>query len=257
MSKVKAVINKVAHRAGYHIVKLNPTAPEPAVAAAPSEPVPLNEEPPQPDKPDPKDYSTTDDPMEVPCQKVAYYYALNNLIKADSKVLDVGSGLGYGMAIMSVVANEVQGIDVDKKAVKHAKDEYVGNNPKIKNVQVYDGYKTPFANNQFDVVTCIDVLEHVEDYHRFLEELLRISKKYVLISTPNQRPEFTNPDGTPKNFWHLREWKPAELKAILNKHKVTVDWFYIDGPFDGPFKLKKQPGKDTLVLMPILKKTKQ
>jgi 2-polyprenyl-3-methyl-5-hydroxy-6-metoxy-1,4-benzoquinol methylase len=244
---IKKSVNKALGSVGYQIIK-KPDVITPAV----TETIPPKED--TTSVIDPADYSTTDEPMEVPCQKVAYYYALNNLIKQGDRVLDVGSGLGYGMAILSVKANEVNGIDVDMKAVRHAKNEYVGNNPKIKNVQKYDGYKTPFADNSFDVITCIDVLEHVEDYDRFLDELLRISKKYVLISTPNQRPEYTHPDGKPKNIWHLREWKPTELDSILKKHKASVEWHYINGPFEGPFKLRKIPSKDTLVLMPILKK---
>lgn len=253
----KSLLNKAAHRVGYHVGRFNLDI---QTQSAADQPKVLDNDSPDKSadqKPDPKDYSTTDDPQEVPGQKEAYYHALNNYVKPGSKVLDVGSGLGYGMAILSVIAGEVQGIDVDKKAITHAKKEYVGKNPKIQNVQSYNGYNMPFKDNEFDVVTCIDVLEHVEDYDRFLDELLRISKRYVLISTPNQRAEFTNPDGTPKNYWHLREWKPDELDDILKKHKkATVEWFYVDGPFDGPFKLKRKPSKDTLVLMPVLKKNR-
>lgn len=205
-------------------------------------------------KPDPKDYSTTDQPMEVPCQKVVYYYALNNLIKPGNSVLDVGLGLGYGMAILSVGAKNVEGVDVDKKAVKYASDEYLGRNPKITKISVYDGYHLPYKDNSFDIITCVDVIEHVEDYDKFIDELLRVSKKYVIFGTPNQRLEFTNPDGTPKNPWHLREWKFEELDEIMKKHTKKIDWNFIDGPFDGPFKLSKKSNKGTLVLMPVLKK---
>ena len=211
-----------------------------------SEPVPV--------KPDPKDYSTTDDPLEVPCQKEVYYHVLNNLIKPGNTVLDVGIGLGYGMAILSVQAGRVEGVDVDKKAVDHATTEYLGKNPKIKSIKVYDGYKLPYKANSFDVVTCVDVLEHVEDYDRFIDELLRVSKKYVVFGTPNRRPEYTNPDGTPMNYWHLREWSKPELDAILKKHSVKIQWNLIDGPFDGPFTVNKRAGKNTLVLMPVLTK---
>lgn len=206
--------------------------------------------------PDPKDYSTTDDPLEVPCQKEVYYHVLNKYIKTGDKVLDVGVGLGYGMAILSVKAERVEGVDVDSKAVDHAAKEYLGKNPKIKSVKTYDGYKLPYGNNSFDVVTCVDVLEHVKDCDRFIDELLRVTKKYVVFGTPNRRPEYTKPDGTPMNYWHLREWSKAELDSIIKKHNASVEWRLIDGPFDGPFKVSNQAGKDTLVLMPILQKLK-
>lgn len=243
---IKKTVNKALGSIGYQITK------RPGVAA-PQEAIP--EVAPEPEAIiDPADYSTTDEPMEVPCQKVVYYHALNNLVTPGSKVLDVGLGLGYGMAILSVSAGVVEGVDVDKKAVAYAKKEYLGKNPKIKRISVYDGYHLPYADNSFDVITCVDVLEHVEDYDAFIKELLRVTKRYVIFGTPNQRPEYTKEDGTPKNPWHLREWKYTELDKIIKAHTKKIEWNFIDGPFEGPFKLRTKPTKDTLVLMPILKK---
>jgi SAM-dependent methyltransferase len=254
MPNLKLAINKLANRAGYQVSKLPATPPTKEPELVEATPAPAIVEPEKVKKPDPKDYSTTDGPMEVPCQKVIYYHALNKLIRPSDKVLDVGSGLGYGMAILSVGAKEVQGVDVDTKAVKYAKAEYLGRNPKITNIHAYNGYKTIFKDNEFDIVTCIDVIEHVEDYNRFIDELLRIAKRAVIIGTPNRRPEFTNSDGTPKNYWHLREWSYPELNDILTKHPGRLDWHFIDGPFDGPFKVKDKVSKNTLVLMPIIMK---
>lgn len=44
----------------------------------------------------------------------------------------------------------------------------------------------PFRDNQFDVVISIDMFEHLDSKIRrkALEEMIRISKKYVLISVP-------------------------------------------------------------------------
>jgi ubiquinone/menaquinone biosynthesis C-methylase UbiE len=193
--------------------------------------------------------------MEVPCQKEAYYHALNTLVREGDKVLDVGMGLGYGMHILSVKAGEVHGVDVDKKAVAWVRRELLGKNPKIKQVSTYDGYKLPYKDGEFDVITCVDVLEHVEDYDKFIDELLRVSRRYVMFSTPNRRPEFTNPDGSPKNHWHLREWTKPELAKILSGHPASVKWRFIDGPFEGPFTMSSQVSDKTLVLLPVLQKT--
>lgn len=43
----------------------------------------------------------------------------------------------------------------------------------------------PFADKQFDVVVASEVLEHVESPWVVLQELVRISKQAVVISTPN------------------------------------------------------------------------
>ncbi|MBF0583315.1 MAG: class I SAM-dependent methyltransferase [Magnetococcales bacterium] len=43
----------------------------------------------------------------------------------------------------------------------------------------------PFADASFDVVVCVDVLEHLECIHRVFDELLRVSSNRVLVSLPN------------------------------------------------------------------------
>jgi len=43
----------------------------------------------------------------------------------------------------------------------------------------------PFGDESFDVVTALDVVEHVENAHQLLAELLRIASKAVIVSLPN------------------------------------------------------------------------
>ncbi|MEI6581744.1 MAG: 50S ribosomal protein L11 methyltransferase, partial [bacterium] len=95
----------------------------------------------------PADYSTTDAPMEVPCQKESYFLILNKYIKEGDRVLDVGMGLGYGMNLLSIKAKEVYAVDVDKKAVKYCTEHNLDKNPKIKELKIYDGYKLPYKDN--------------------------------------------------------------------------------------------------------------
>jgi SAM-dependent methyltransferase len=207
--------------------------------------------------PDPKHYTTTDGPQEVLSQKECYYYALNNYVNDGDRVLDVGMGIGYGMGVLSIKAREVYAVDVDKKAVEYNKRRLLGRNPRVKDLILYDGKKLPFGDNFFDVVTCIDVIEHVEDYDSFLDELLRVSKRAVVIATPNRRPEYTEPDGTPKNYWHLREWSQREFDEIAQKHsQAKVKWMFVDGPWDGPHKITNKVSSDTLVLLPVFVKKK-
>jgi len=204
-------------------------------------------------KPDPKDYSTLISPMEIPVQREAYYLALNEYVSEGDKVLDVGMGLGYGLTIMSIKAGEVGGVDVDEKSVDYCQDFLFGRNPKLKKLLHYDGYHLPFKDNEYDVIVSIDVLEHVERYDEFLKELARVAKKAIIINTPNRRPENTNPDGTPKNYWHLREWSADELKTIFKKNGFNFDFYYINGPADGPYKVSLSGNSNTQSLTPVIK----
>jgi hypothetical protein len=207
-----------------------------------------------PPKPNPKDYSAmVGVGSVVPCQIEAYFSALNQYLGEKETVLDVGFGLGYGLNILAIKASSVSGVDVDSKALEYCRNTVMGRNPRLVYLDIYDGYSLSFPDNHFDLVTCIDVLEHVEDYHRFLHELLRVSRNGVFISTPNRRAENTNTDGTPKNYWHLREWSFDELDEILKLHGYA-DWNFLNGPFEGPFTHSKQLETGTLTLSPFLKK---
>lgn len=42
-----------------------------------------------------------------------------------------------------------------------------------------------FEDNKFDIVTALDVLEHLENAHLALNEALRVAKKAVIVSLPN------------------------------------------------------------------------
>jgi len=43
----------------------------------------------------------------------------------------------------------------------------------------------PFNDDEFDIVTALDVLEHLDNPHEILYELYRVAKKAVFISLPN------------------------------------------------------------------------
>ncbi|MFW9877877.1 MAG: methyltransferase domain-containing protein [Candidatus Thorarchaeota archaeon] len=204
-------------------------------------------------KPHPSKYTTTDEPTEVPCQKEAYLFVLNNFVKEKDKVLDVGCGIGYGINILSTKAAEVYGVDVDKKAINYCQNNIFGKSSRLKELKHYDGYHLPFKDKEFDIVTCIDVIEHVKDYDTFIDELLRVAKDFVMFSTPRRQPKYTNPDGTPKNYWHFREWSFEELDNILKQHKTTVDWYFLNGLWDGPFTITEDLQENTLALLPALK----
>lgn len=208
-------------------------------------------------RPDPKKYSTIVGVGSiVPIQIEAYFLALNKYVDENAKILDVGFGLGYGINILSIKSEEVNGVDVDEKVLDYCTNTLVGKNPRLKILKIFDGYNLPFPDDSFDVVTCVDVIEHVEDYDHLIKEMLRVSRKGVFLSTPNRRSEYTNKDGSPKNYWHLREWSFEEFDEIVRKFG-RIEWNFINGSYEGPFVISTEIKQDTLALSPIIFKSKK
>jgi 2-polyprenyl-3-methyl-5-hydroxy-6-metoxy-1,4-benzoquinol methylase len=200
----------------------------------------------------PQLFSTIDNPIEIPVQRAAYELALHKYMQSDDRVLDVGCGIGYGLRIMSAKASHSTGIDLDSYAIKCANKNLSKETGSI-NLQTYNGKHIPFQNYDYDIVTCVDVIEHVPNYLGLLKEMVRVSRRVILISTPNRRPENTRPDGKPKNIWHLREWSFEEFDVILRQIRgVRIDWNLIDGPWEGPFSINTHVSQETLALSPAL-----
>ncbi len=45
--------------------------------------------------------------------------------------------------------------------------------------------RLPFSDGQFDTVVCSDVLEHLDNLHDVFSELVRVTRRHLLISLPN------------------------------------------------------------------------
>lgn len=189
----------------------------------------------------------------VPCQIESYFLALNKYVNQNDRILDVGFGMGFGLIILAIKAGVVNGIDIDTIALDYCKNVIVDRIPKLNYLNTYDGYNIDFPDNYFDIVTCVDVIEHVEDYERLIREMLRVSKKGIFINTPNRRPEYTGKDGKPLNHWHLREWSFEEFDNIIRKFG-DIDWNFLNGSWNGPFELSCEVTKDSLTLTPFIKK---
>lgn len=67
-------------------------------------------------------------------------------------------------------------------------------------------YPLPFADNEFDVVYCVDVLEHLENPAKALEEMYRICKNgaKVIIKAPHFSAQVAYSDLQHKNSFSVQ-----------------------------------------------------
>jgi SAM-dependent methyltransferase len=90
--------------------------------------------------------------------------------------LEVGCGDGFGMYYMQPLG-QVFGCDISRPMLRR--------NPLRQSVAEADIYRLPYADKSFDLVYCWEVLHHVKDVQSAIREMMRVSRKYILIFEPN------------------------------------------------------------------------
>ena len=93
-------------------------------------------------------------------------------------VLDVGSGEGAVLHWLELWkwCHDITALEISESGVEKIKAR---NLDCVKEVILFDGYKIPFGDKTFDLVTCSHVIEHVEHYRFLLREIKRVSKYQV------------------------------------------------------------------------------
>lgn len=148
-----------------------------------------------------------------------------------SSLLDVGCGEGFvAQRILSKQSLDYTGVDLSDLAITHARQQ----NPTGK-FQCASAYALPFQNNQFDASICVEVLEHLDEPEKAVEELCRVTKGPVIFSVPNEPffqlgnlvglshiPTLGNPPD------HVNQWSTKTFAAFLSPF-VAIQ--HIEKPF--------------------------
>jgi 2-polyprenyl-3-methyl-5-hydroxy-6-metoxy-1,4-benzoquinol methylase len=152
--------------------------------------------------------------------------ALDDLFaKADpASLLDFGCGEGVLTERWARAAPDrrVVGVDLDDPGLRAEWETRAAPNLEFRAGMA-------FADNEFDVATAIEVLEHVEDPERDLAELTRVAARYVLASVPREplwrmlnvaRGAYVkNLGNTPG---HLNHWSRSGFLDLLSRHGEVV-----------------------------------
>lgn len=100
-----------------------------------------------------------------------------------SSILDAGCGEGFTLENLRAknIGKAYEGIDFLKTAIDLGHKIH----PQITLKQA-SIYELPYKDNSFDLVLSTEVLEHLKEPKKALKEIFRVSKKYVLLSVPNE-----------------------------------------------------------------------
>lgn len=134
---------------------------------------------------------------------IAYHEAA---ARVSGNVLEIGCGEGYGISILAPNCTTYLGVDKFPTSISQKPDHVT---ILQMNVPPLSGLET----NSMDFVVSFQVIEHIENDLKFLEEIYRVLKPggQLILTTPNREMSLT------RNPWHVREYRLQEMKSIVEK----------------------------------------
>lgn len=144
---------------------------------------------------------------------------------APQRILDAGCGEGFAMrAVLGGTSAEVVGLDGSAEALRVAGALNPG-----RGLAAGDLYALPFPDRSFDLVVCMEVLEHLDEPARGLRELCRVSAGWLLLSVPDE-PLFRganflrgkNVGALGNDPGHVNHWSAAGFLRFVSVYAVVA-----------------------------------
>ncbi|MFN8035256.1 MAG: class I SAM-dependent methyltransferase [Acidimicrobiia bacterium] len=133
-----------------------------------------------------------------------------------SRTLDAGCAMGFVVEALRELGVDAEGVDISAHAVEHAA---AGARGHLRQGSLTD--RLPFADGEFELVTVLEVLEHLEpgQVPAALRELRRVTRGYVFATIPSFGPNEFGRDG----------WFDGKVRPERLAHYQALDDTY-DGP---------------------------
>lgn len=154
------------------------------------------------------------------------------LLKGD--VLDYGCGAGHLLEqMLSEPGLNLYGLDFSADSIEETKKKTAGT-PDLKELVLIDKLPLPFTDEQFDSITIIETIEHLQDevLNETMQELFRILKPRgkIFITTPfNENLDdhlafcpFCNSEF--HQMQHIQSFDVESLTALAAKHGFKVEY---------------------------------
>src|SRR5437879_989200 len=149
---------------------------------------------------------------------------------APASLLDVGCGEGvlvHRWAMRLGEAVRVVGIDLQEESLQAGWSARSAPNLEYRTV---DAKGLPFAANEFDLASAIEVLEHVPQPERTLAEMARCARRHLLVSVPRE-PVWRALNMVRGAYWtrlgntpgHLNHFSSRSFQRLLAGHGKVLE----------------------------------
>ncbi|MCD4737696.1 MAG: class I SAM-dependent methyltransferase [Anaerolineae bacterium] len=157
-----------------------------------------------------------------------------------AEVLDVGCAESFVSRYLAGVAGlrlSFAGVDIDAAALKRGQAVFPQMLRSFGNITAL-----PFATEQFDLVLCTEVLEHLPEPLLGLRELRRVTRGYCLLSVPHEpwfralnflRGKHVRQGGNDPE--HLQNWTGRRFAAFVSREfevisaQRSLPWYIVLG----------------------------
>lgn len=133
-------------------------------------------------------------------------------------LLDVGSGRGTFLwpLLDAFPGLAVTSIDISEQRISDLRAVRDGGVTRLTPV-LANAQEMPFADGSFDVVTMLEVLEHMSDPQAALTRALAVARRFVILSVPSV------PDDNPEHIHLFSVDDLRRMADVAGARRVTID----------------------------------
>ncbi len=133
-------------------------------------------------------------------------------IRGTNSILDIGSAHGTFINSLACSKASKRLVAVDIRDYSLYSELFPG----FSRIMI-DAEKLPFENGEFDVVTCMEVIEHLPEgkMERVIKQLRRVAKRRLIVSVPFCEP-------LPLSKYHCQQFTPDRVKLLFPNARYTL-----------------------------------